>query len=60
MNNKEYLERLFDSDKPLIIYRAKEGFDVFTDFSRRLNVTKKNAKLFFNQTTKKITDPTKP
>ena len=53
MNNKEYLERLFDSDKPLIIYRAKEGFDVFTDFSRRLNVTTKNAKLFFNQTTRK-------
>jgi len=53
LNNKEYLERLFDSDKPLIIYRAKEGFDVFTDFSRRLNVTTKNAKLFFNQTTRK-------
>ena len=53
MNNKEYLERLFDSDKSLIIYRAKEGFDVFTDFSKRLNVTTKNAKLFFNQTTRK-------
>ena len=53
MNNKEYLERLFDSDKPLIIYRAKDGFDVFTDFSRRLNITTKNAKLFFNQITKK-------
>ena len=52
MNNKEYLERLFDSDKPLIIYRAKDGFDVFTDFSRRLNVTTKNAKLFFNQITR--------
>ena len=54
MNNKEYLERLFDSDKSLIIYRAKGGFDVFTDFSSRHNVTTKNAKLFFNQTTKKI------
>ena len=53
MNNKEYLERLFDSDKSLIIYRAKEGFDVFTDFSRRLNVTTKNVKSFFNQTTRK-------
>ena len=53
MNNKEYLERLFDSDKSLIIYRAKDGFDVFTDFSKRLNVTTKNAKLFFNQTTRK-------
>ena len=44
---------MFDSDKSLIIYRAKEGFDVFTDFSKRLNVTTKNAKLFFNQTTRK-------
>ena len=53
MNNKEYLERLFDSDKSLIIYRAKEGFDVFTDFSKRFNVTTKNAKLFFNKIVKK-------
>ena len=53
MNNKEYLDRLFDSDNPLIIYRVKDGFDVFTDFSKRLNVTTKNAKLFFNQTTRK-------
>ena len=27
LNNKEYLERLFDSDKPLIIYTVKNGFD---------------------------------
>ena len=53
MNNKEYLERLFDSDKSLIIYRAKDGFDVFTDFSKRFNVTTKNAKLFFNKIVKK-------
>ena len=52
-NNKEYLECLFNSDKPLIIYRAKEGFDIFTDFSRRIDVTTKNAKFFFNQTTRK-------
>ena len=53
MNNKEYLERLFDSEKPIIIYRAKDGFDVYTDFSKRFNLTTKNAKLFFNQTTRK-------
>jgi len=59
LNNKEYLECLFDSDKPLIIYRAKDGFDVFTDFSRRFDLTIKNAKLFFNKTTKKINSKNK-
>ena len=53
MNNKEYLERLFDSDKSLIIYRVKDGFDIFTDFFKRFNLTTKNAKLFFSQTIKK-------
>jgi para-aminobenzoate synthetase component 1 len=50
LNNKEYLERLFDSDKPLIIYRVKRGFDVYTDFSKKINLTKENAKNFFNKT----------
>ena len=53
MNNKEYLERLFDSDKPLIIYRVKNGFDVYTDFSKKIKLTKRNAKLFFEKTVKK-------
>ena len=52
MNNKEYLERLFDSDKSLIIYRVKGGFDVYTYFSKKINLTKKNAKNFFNKITK--------
>ena len=52
MNNKEYLERLFDSDKPLIIYRVKNGFDVYTDFSQTIKLTKRNAKLFFEKTVK--------
>ena len=53
MNNKEYLERLFDSDKPLIIYRVKNGFDVYTDFSKRIKLTKNNAKSFFEKTVNK-------
>ena len=53
LNNKEYLERLFDSEKPLIIYRVKNGFDVFTDFSKKVKLTKKNAKLFFEKTVKR-------
>ena len=53
LNNKEYLECLFDSDKPIIIYRVKGGFDVYTDFSKKINLTKDNAKNFFNKTVKK-------
>ena len=53
MNNKEYLERLFDSDKPLIIYRVKNGFDVYTDFSKKIKLTTKNAKIFFTNTVRK-------
>jgi len=53
LNNKEYLERLFDSDKPLIIYRVKNGFDVYTDFSKKIKLTKSNAKLFFEKTVRK-------
>ena len=49
LNNKEYLERLFDSDKPLIIYRVSNGFNVYTDFSKKIKLTKKNAKIFFDR-----------
>ena len=52
MNNKEYLERLFDSDKTLIIYKVKSGFDVYTDFSKKINLNKKNSKNFFNKISK--------
>ena len=52
MNNKTYLEYLFDSNKPLIIYKVKGGFDVYTDFSKKINITKKNAKFFFNKLSK--------
>ena len=53
LNNKEYLERLFDSDKPIVIYRFTNGFDVYTDFSKRIKLTKKNAKQFFEKEVRK-------
>ncbi len=51
MSNKTYLNRLFESDKPLIIYKAAEGFDVYTDFSDKVIVKKSNLKKFFKKTT---------
>ncbi len=50
LNNKEYLNRLFESDKPLIIYKASIGYDVYTDFSDSINITKSNIDKFINKT----------
>ena len=51
LSNKTYLDRLFESDKPLIIYKAADGFNVYTDFSDKIIVTKSNLKKFFKKTT---------
>ena len=48
LNNKEYLNRLYKSDKPLIIYKTDKGYDIHTDFSRRIIINKKNLKYFLN------------
>ena len=56
LNNKTYLDRLFKSDKPLIIYKAQKGFNVYTDFSDKIFVNKKNINYFIKKaiTSKKI------
>ena len=51
MDNKAYLNRLFESDKPLIIYKATKGFDVYTDFSDKVIIKKSNLKNFLKKTT---------
>ncbi len=48
LNNKEYLNRLYQSDKPLIIYKTDKGYDIYTDFFRRIIINKKNLKYFLN------------
>ena len=53
LNNNEYLNRLYQSDKPLIIYKTDKGFDVYTDFSKKFLINKKNIKNFLNSQTKK-------
>ena len=53
LNNNEYLNRLYQSDKPLIIYKTDKGFDVYTDFSKKFLINKKNIKTFLNSQTKK-------
>ena len=53
MNNKKYLNRLFESDKPLIIYKATDGFDIFTDFSEKIKINSNNIKKFLKKISSK-------
>ena len=43
-----YLEKLYQSDKPLIIYKVDNGYDIYTDFSKKINLTKNNINKFLN------------
>jgi len=49
---RNYLEDLNNSKKPFIIYRSNKGFDLYTDFSKKIILTKKNIEKFINQSTK--------
>jgi len=55
-----YLEKLYQSDKSLIIYKVKDGYNLYTDFSKKIILTKKNINKFFylfkNKKFKKETD----
>ncbi len=43
-----YLEKLYLSDKPLIIYKVDDGYNLYTDFSKKIILTNKNINNFFN------------
>ena len=43
-----YLEDLYQSDKPLIIYKVEDGYNIYTDFSKRLVLNNNNINSFFN------------
>ncbi len=42
-----YLEKLYNSDKPLIIYKVKNGYNLYTDFSKKFILKKNNINNFF-------------
>ena len=41
--------RLFNSNKPLIIYKTSIGFDIFTDFSEKIKLNHSNLNDFFTK-----------
>ena len=48
-----YLDKLYHSDKPLIIYKVKNGYNLYTDFSKKVIITKNNINKFFSNFSKK-------
>ena len=48
-----YLEKLYNSDKPLIIYKINDGYNLYTDFSKKIILTNNNINNFFNLFSKK-------
>ncbi len=54
LNNKEYLNKIFQSNKPLIIYKTIGGYDVYTDFKDKIVLNSKNFKNFLNTKTTKL------
>ena len=48
-----YLEDLYQSDKPLIIYKVDGGYNIYTDFSKKIILTKKNIHKFLKSIEKK-------
>ena len=48
-----YLEKLYNSDQPLIIYKVNGGYNLYTDFSKKIILTNNNINNFFNLFPKK-------
>ena len=43
-----YLEKLYQSNKALIIYKVVGGYNLYTDFSKKIVLNKKNISKFFD------------
>ena len=52
MNKKNYLLDLNNSKKPFIVYKSDKGFDLYTDFSKKIILNNKNIKKFINTNTR--------
>jgi len=49
MKKNYYLEKLYNSKKPFIVYKVDSGYDIFTDFSKKIYINNKNIKSFFKK-----------
>jgi len=46
-----HLRKISESKKPFIIYKSDKGFDLYTDFSKKIILTKNNIQNFINKVT---------
>ncbi|MFL2884766.1 MAG: chorismate-binding protein [Candidatus Pelagibacter sp.] len=53
MNRINQLTEIDHSGKPYIIYKSQKGFDLYTDFSKKIILNKKNIKSFLNKKNKR-------
>ena len=44
----KYLEKLYQSNKPLIIYKVDGGYNIYTDFSKKITLNKNNITKFLH------------
>jgi para-aminobenzoate synthetase component I len=52
LNKKNYLEFVSKSKKPFIIYKNNKGFDLYTNFSKKIILTNKNIRTFIDKISK--------
>jgi para-aminobenzoate synthetase component 1 len=45
---ENYLDRINNSNKPFVIYKKKKGFDLYTDFSKKIILNNRNIKDFLD------------
>lgn len=53
MNRINQLTEIHQSGKPYIIYKSQKGFDLYTDFSKKIILNEKNIKSFLNKKNKR-------
>ena len=53
MNRQNQLTKIDHSGKPYIIYKSQKGFDLYTDFSKKIILNNKNIKSFLSKKNKK-------
>ena len=53
MNRLNQLTEIHQSGKPYIIYKSKKGFNLYTNFSKKINLNNQNIKNFLTKKNKK-------
>ena len=49
LDKKNYLNNISKSKKPFIIYKTNKGFDLFTDFSKKIILNNRNISDFLKR-----------